>query len=61
MIVIYVLSEIRPSSRSNSKCNFEDVASIEDVWGDPQQLKCFVKTLVISMDGKAMGTADGTA
>lgn len=61
MIVTYVLSEIRPSSRSNSSCNFEDVISIDDVLRDLQQLECAVNTFVISAACKVTGTANGTA
>lgn len=58
-IVIYVLSEIRSSSKSNNNCDSEGMISINVVLRD-SQLECDVNTFVIVTDGKAIETADNS-
>lgn len=58
-IVIYVLSEIRSSSKSNNNCDSEGMISINVVLRD-SQLVCDVNAFVIVTDGKAIETADNS-
>lgn len=58
-IVIYVLSEIRSSSKSNNNCDSEGMISINVVLRD-SQLECDVNAFVIVIDGKAIETANNS-
>lgn len=58
-VVIYVLSEIISSSKSNNNCNSEGMISINVVLRD-SQLECDVNAFVIVTDGKAPETADNS-
>ena len=58
-VVIYVLSEIISSGKSNNNCNSEGMISINVVLRD-SQLECDVNAFVIVTDGKAPKTADNS-